>query len=236
MRPLFYSFAFLFLSYLPSFSQTQVASSKKVLVASGTIKQGNFELYRFEGDGERNTSSASGPGFVSTGGTLSEIFTELWPEAEFKISRKFGEELYTLRINTSADLDQSVLDQIWKQLDQRPEFVTSQTSQNQKGNCLQISSQDQLDKSLYTPKNGVLKKNESSKSRIILEGYSVEELAEKLSQEKRLGRFFFEEGKSTKVYSFRLDGSSLDSLREGLKSYGVILQSCNRTVYMYEMK
>ncbi|GMQ26307.1 hypothetical protein Aoki45_29890 [Algoriphagus sp. oki45] len=236
MRPLFYSFAFLFLSYLPSFSQTQVASSKKVLVASGTIKQGNFELHRFEGDGERNTSSASGPGFVSTGGTLSEIFTELWPEVEFKISRKFGEELYTLRINTSADLDQSVLDQIWKQLDQRPEFVTSQTSQNQKGNCLQISSQDQLDKSLYTPKNGVLKKNESSKSRIILEGYTVEELAEKLSQEKRLGRFFFEQAKSAKVYSFSLDASSLDSLREGLKSYGVILQSCNRTVYMYEMK
>jgi hypothetical protein len=226
---------FLFLSYLPSFSQT-TAASKKVLVASGTIKQGNFELHRFEGDGERNTSAASGPGFVSTGGTLSEIFSELWPEIEFKISRKFGEDLYTLRINTSSPLDQSVLDQIWKQLDQRPEFVTNQTSQTQTGNCLQITSQAQLDKSLYTPKNGVLKKNESSKSRIILEGYTLEELAEKLSQEKRLGRFFSDQGKSTKVYSFSLDASSLDALREGLKSYGIELQTCNRTIFLYEMK
>jgi hypothetical protein len=205
-------------------------------VASGTIKQGNFELHRFEGDGERNTSAASGPGFVSTGGTLSEIFSELWPEIEFKISRKFGEDLYTLRINTSSPLDQSVLDQIWKQLDQRPEFVTNQTSQTQTGNCLQITSQAQLDKSLYTPKNGVLKKNESSKSRIILEGYTLEELAEKLSQEKRLGRFFSDQGKSTKVYSFSLDASSLDALREGLKSYGIELQTCNRTIFLYEMK
>ncbi len=235
MRHHFYSFVFLFLSYLPSFSQT-TAASKKVLVASGTIKQGNFELHRFEGDGERNTSAASGPGFVSTGGTLSEIFSELWPEIEFKISRKFGEDLYTLRINTSSPLDQSVLDQIWKQLDQRPEFVTNQTSQTQTGNCLQITSQAQLDKSLYTPKNGVLKKNESSKSRIILEGYTLEELAEKLSQEKRLGRFFSDQGKSTKVYSFSLDASSLDALREGLKSYGIELQTCNRTIFLYEMK
>jgi hypothetical protein len=226
---------FLFLSYLPSFSQT-TAASKKVLLASGTIKQGNFELHRFEGDGERNTSAASGPGFVSTGGTLSEIFSELWPEVEFKISRKFGEELYTLRINTSTPQDQSVLDQIWKQFDQRPEFVTSQTSQTQTGNCLQITSQDQLDKFLYTPKNGVLKKNESNKSRIILEGYTLEELVEKLSQEKRLGRFYIEKEKSAKVYSFTLDGSSLDVLRNGLKSYGIELQSCSRTIFIYEMK
>ncbi len=236
MRHLFYSFVFLFLSYLPSFSQTTAASSKKVLVANGTIKQGNFELHRFEGDGERNTSAASGPSFVSTGGSLSEIFSELWPEVEFKISRKFGEELYTLRINTTSPLDQSILDQIWNQLDQRPEFVNSQTSQTQTGNCLQITSQAQLDKSLYTPKNGVLKKNESSKSRIILEGYTLEELAEKLSQEKRLGRFYTEQTKSTKAYSFSLDASSLDKLREGLKSYGVILQSCNRTIFIYQMK
>lgn len=236
MRHLFYSFVFLFLSYLPSYSQSQVSPSKKVLVASGDLKEGNFELHRFEGDGERNTSAASGPGFVSTGETLSEIFSELWPEVEFKISRKFGEELYTLRINTSTPLDQSVLDQIWKQLDQRPEFVTSQTSQSQTGNCLQITSQDQLDKFLYTPKNGVLKKNESNKSRIILKGYTLEELAEKLSKEKRLGRFYTEKAKSAKVYSFTLDGSSLDVLRNGLQSYGIALQSCKRAIFIYEMK
>lgn len=236
MRHLFYSFVFLFLSYLPSFSQTQVASSKKVLVASGTIKHGNFELHRFEGDGERNTSSASGPGFVSTGGTLSEIFTELWPEIEFKISRKFGEDPYTLRINTTAPLDQLVLDQIWKQLDQRPEFAASQTSQTQTGNCLQITSQSQLDKSLYTPKNGVLKKNESNRTQIILEGYTLAELAEKLSQEKRLGRFFLEKEKSAKVYSFQLNASSVDTLSESLKNYGITFSSCTRTVFLYEIK
>jgi hypothetical protein len=47
---------------------------------------------------------------VNTGGTLGEIFTELWPEAEFKIARKFGEDIFTLRITTTDALDQTLLD------------------------------------------------------------------------------------------------------------------------------
>lgn len=236
MKYLLYSFVFLFLSWLASPCNAQVSPSKKVLVGSGNFKEGDFELYRYAGDGAQNTSSIAGPGFVSTGGSLEEIFTELWPEYTFNIAHSYAKEVFTLRINSKADLDKSTLDQLWGQLNQMSEFTATQSSENLRGHCLKIISQTQLNKSIYTPKGGVLKKDESRKSNLRLEGYSLSELAEKLSQIKQVGRFFFEKNKKLPVYSFRLNASSQDVLRESLTRHGLSFEPCTRTIPVYILK
>jgi hypothetical protein len=173
---------------------------------------------------------------VNTGGTLGEIFTELWPEAEFKIARKFGEDIFTLRITTTDALDQTLLNQIWQQLDQQVESIATQSSSTQTGNCLDIIAMNQLDQYKYTPQNGILKRNESNRTQIKLDGYSLAELAEILTQEKRLGRFFVEKGKDGPTYSFQLNVSSVNTLRDSLRLYGITLKSCKRAVSLYELK
>lgn len=95
---------------------------------------------------------------------------------------------------------------------------------------------NQLDQYKYTPQNGILKRNESNRTQIKLDGYSLAELAEILTQEKRLGRFFVEKGKDGPTYSFQLNVSSVNTLRDSLRLYGITLKSCKRAVSLYELK
>jgi hypothetical protein len=95
---------------------------------------------------------------------------------------------------------------------------------------------NQLDQYKYTPQKGILKRNESNRTQIKLDGYSLAELAEILTQEKRLGRFFVEKGKDGPTYSFQLNVSSVNTLRDSLRLYGITLKSCKRAVSLYELK
>lgn len=238
MRCHLYSFVFLFLSCLPNLSFSQVIPAQKVLISSGKLEEGNFEIHRYEGDGERNTSSASGPGFYISGGTLEEIFVELWPDFDFKIARKYSEDLYTLRISTKGNLNESILDQIWNQISVNSQFTAIKSTKNQTGNCLQVRDPAQLSKYVYQPTNGVIKKDESKSGQIQLLGYSLKELAAKLSESKRLGKFFrdFDGVAYENSYSFRLNSTSLDALRESLERYGLDFSSCTQEVLLYELK
>lgn len=177
-----------------------------------------------------------GPIFFSSGGTLEEIFTELWPDNEFKIARKFGEDVFTLRINTSTPLDQAILSQIWNQFDQHADFVGTESSSSRTGNCLEVNSQAQLDTYGYIPSNGVLKRDESNKSEIELDGYTLSELARKLGQNRRLGAFYVQQKSTSSVYSFRLDASSMDTLKESLKAHGIVMKPCSRSISVYELR
>ncbi|MGY6558134.1 MAG: hypothetical protein ACXIT9_02515 [Nitritalea sp.] len=236
MKFLFFSFVSLCLNCLINSSHAQVLPAKKVLVATGQVKGGTFELHRYEGDGEENLSSSSGLGYVVAGGSLEEIFSKLWPDYEFKVSRKFDKNSYTLRVNFANALDKSILDQIWNELNKMKEFTATQSSVNQSGNCIQVDSSQKLEKHAFSPKNGVLKIDESIRSQIHLDGYSLVDLANKLTQYRQLGRFYYDEGKNRGAYSFRLDGRSMATLRESLAEYGIDFKSCTKTIVSYELK
>jgi hypothetical protein len=217
-------------------AHAQELPAQKVLVTGAKLQGGSFELHRYEGDGEENLSSSSGPGFAVAGGSLKEIFTKLWPDYEFKVSRKFDKNSYTLRVNYTTALDKSILDQIWNLLGQHKDFSATKSSVTLSGNCLNVISTQKLEQHVYIPKNGVIKKDESNRSQIHLDGYDLVSLVNKLNQYGQLGRFYFDQGKNKGSYSFRLNAKTLDTLRDALEPYGLSIQSCTRTIDSYELK
>jgi hypothetical protein len=135
-------------------------------------------------------------------------------------------------------LNEYILDQIWNQISVESQFTAIKSIKNQIGNCLQVGDPDQLSKYVYQPTNGVIKKDESKSGQIQLLGYSLRELTEKLSESKRLGKFFmdFDGVAYEKSYSFRINSTSLDALRKSLERYGLDFSSCSQEVLLYELK
>lgn len=236
MKFLFYSFVFLLMNFQIKLAHAQELPAQKVLVTGAKFQGGSFELHRYDGDGVENLSSSSGLGFAVAGGSLKEIFTKLWPDYEFKVSRKFDKNSYTLRVNYTTALDKSILDQIWNLLGQHKDFSATISSVSLSGNCLKVISTQKLEQHVYIPKNGVIKKEESNRSHIHLDGYDLVSLANKFNQYGQLGRFYLDEDKNKGSYSFRLKVQTLDTLRESLEPYGLSFQSCTKTIVSYELK
>lgn len=229
-------FAFLWVIFLPSRIIAQTEEAELVLVASQKWGDTEYLLSRFEGDGQVNTSSSSGAGFYISGGTLIEIFDELWPSYEFEIHRKFSNQYFRLEIKSTQDLDEQLLDDIWNSLGESKSFSSEMNSSLRKGSCLEIVDKSLLLRNKYTPINGVVKRDQSRGRNLDLEGYTVSDLVEKLNQSKA-GRIFYEETQvNSATFSFRVDASNLSTISESLEAYGLQLEKCEKMIKTYSLE
>ncbi len=207
---------------------TKVDAQKTLLVS---IEHPRFTLIleKFDKTGLQGISSSSGPEFKQVGGKLSQIMEEVFGQNQYEFGKGVNRENYFLTLKhpgqeRSEEFLKLVLD-TWVEEGsfniQREELLMVKT-------CIRLEDRTKLKAALYQTEKGILQKSQYSGQNLEMTGYTLEEIAARISYETKEMYAMDETGIRNHLYKVRINLKSANTIRESLMKVGLKTYTCKQ--------
>ncbi|KEO75641.1 immunoglobulin domain-containing family protein [Anditalea andensis] len=213
-------------------------SSKSPVAVSYEGDTFSFELNRMEETGFTKISGqSSGEGFRQAIGELDNIFSQIWGDYQYRMDPQWKGKNFNFTLRFSEE--EVVGDLFWKVAEvisrQSDIFIDLKGEETVYAQCLQVADQGLLASHIYQVKEGVEQSLNLSNAHLNTKGKTLLQLTEELNQVSASG-FYLYDGADIGKYSFELDISSPEKLRQSLSFYGISLEGCQMKTEVVEIK